>query len=418
MNKELKGYAKATRETLSRVTALIIVLAVMCAGTAFAASPTTYDVDIYDGSEITRVTTFKSNPQAIVDQAGISTVKDDVLDLSEFCAGEYSVITIYRVADFNFTDIEGNISSEHFAGTVSDLLNSKGIVLSEDILVNFPTQTVLSDGMDIRLQNAYNISVTADGISNSIKIGDGTVKDALDKLGIILGANDEVSPELDSTLYDNMTITVYRVEYVQRTAQETVKYSTQTVKSAEMYEGETQITQKGVNGSKTVVYSDKIVDGEYSSSTVVSQTVTQEAVNCVKTVGTKKKATLTVASLKNGGIPISELNMPSSLKVENGVPTSYKKVVSGKAAAYTASAGSKTASGRTVKPGYIAVDPKQFPYGTELWIVSTDGIVYGYCIAADTGGFVNKGKFTVDLFMNSKSDCKQWGSRDVLIYVL
>ncbi len=418
MNKELKGYAKATRETLSRVTALIIVLAVMCAGTAFAASPTTYDVDIYDGSEITRVTTFKSNPQAIVDQAGISTVKDDVLDLSEFCVGEYSVITIYRVADFNFTDIEGNISSEHFAGTVSDLLNSKGIFLSEDILVNFPTQTVLSDGMDIRLQNAYNITVTADGISNSAKIGDGTVKDALDKLGIILGANDEVSPKLDSTLYDNMTITVYRVEYVQRTAQETVKYSTQTVKSAEMYEGETQITQKGSNGSKTVVYSDKIVDGKYSSSSVVSQTVTKEAVNCVKTVGTKKKATLTVASLKNGGTPISELNMPSSLKVENGVPTSYKKVVSGKAAAYTASAGSKTASGRTVKPGYIAVDPKQFPYGTELWIVSTDGIVYGYCIAADTGGFVNKGKFTVDLFMNSKSDCKQWGSRDVLIYVL
>ena len=56
---ELKGYANATRATLSRVTALIIILAIMCAGTAFAASPSTYNVEIYADSEITRVSTFR-----------------------------------------------------------------------------------------------------------------------------------------------------------------------------------------------------------------------------------------------------------------------------------------------------------------------------------------------------------------------
>ena len=79
--------------------------------------------------------------------------------------------------------------------------------------------------------------------------------------------------------------------------------------------------------------------------------------------GAKEKPAVTVAALKNGGTPISELTPPSSLTLENGVPTSYKRVVTGKAAAYSASAGAKTASGRTVKPGYIAVDPNQFPYG-------------------------------------------------------
>ena len=173
-----------------------------------------------------------------------------------------------------------------------------------------------------------------------------------------------------------------------------------------------------MNGSKTVVYSDKIVDGQLASSSVVSETVTKEAVPQINKVGTKEKPAVTVAALKNGGTPISELTPPSSLTLENGVPTSYKRVVTGKAAAYSASAGAKTASGRTVKPGYIAVDPNQFPYGTELYIVSTDGIVYGYCIAADTGGFVKKGKFTVDLFMNTTAQCRQWGARDVIIYVL
>jgi len=222
----------------------------------------------------------------------------------------------------------------------------------------------------------------------------------------------------DTALYDGIQITVYRVQYAERTAQEAIAYSTQTVKSDELFLGTTKVTQKGSNGSKTVVYSDKIVDGQLASSSVVSETVTKEAVPQIKTVGTKEKPAVTVAALKNGGAPISELTPPSSLTLENGVPTSYKRVVTGKAAAYSASAGAKTASGRTVKPGYIAVDPNQFPYGTELYIVSTDGIVYGYCIAADTGGFVKRGKFTVDLFMNSTAQCKQWGSRDVIIYVL
>lgn len=415
---ELKGYANATRATLSRVTALIIVLAIMCAGTAFAASPSTYNVDIYDGSEITRVSTFKSNPQAIVDQAGIVTTNDDVLNLDGFTAGQDSLIVIYRAADITFTDLQGNVTNEKFAGTVADFLSAKGVVLSEDILVNLPEKTVLQNSMNVKLQTAYNVSLTADGATTELKTGDGTVSDAVAKAGVTLGENDEVSPSLETELYDGIQITVYRVEYVERTAQEAIKYTTQTVKSDELYLGNSKVTQKGVNGSKTVVYSDKIVDGQLASSSVVSEVVTKEAVSQIKTVGTKEKPAVTVAALKNGGTPISELTPPSSLTLENGVPTSYKRVVTGKAAAYSASAGAKTASGRTVKPGYIAVDPNQFPYGTELYIVSTDGIVYGYCIAADTGGFVKKGKFTVDLFMNTTAQCRQWGARDVIIYVL
>ena len=415
---ELKGYANATRATLSRVTALIIILAIMCAGTAFAASPSTYNVDIYDGSEITRVSTFKSNPQAIVDQAGIVTTNDDVLNLDGFTVGLDSVIVLYRAADITFTDLQGNVTNEKFAGTVADFLSAKGVVLSEDILVNLPEKTVLQNSMNVKLQTAYNVSLTADGATTELKTGDGTVSDAVAKAGVTLGENDEVSPSLETELYDGIQITVYRVEYVERTAQEAIKYTTQTVKSDELYLGNSRVTQKGVNGSKTVVYSDKIVDGQLASSSVVSETVTKEAVPQIKKVGTKEKPAVTVAALKNGGTPISELTPPSSLTLENGVPTSYKRVVTGKAAAYSASAGAKTASGRTVKPGYIAVDPNQFPYGTELYIVSTDGIVYGYCIAADTGGFVKKGKFTVDLFMNTTAQCRQWVARDVIIYVL
>lgn len=414
---ELKGYAKATRVTFWKVTAMIMAFAVLCAGTAFAASPSPYVVDIYDGSEITRVETSKNDAFEIVEQANIVLSDKDKLSLEDFTPGEDSVITIYRAASVTFVDLNGESVYSVCAGTVSDLLSELGVAVEEGQLVSVPTDTVLYSGLVVKLTNAYHIDVTADGVTQTLLIGEGTVSDALAQANVTLGENDEVMPALDEALYDNLDITVYRVTYAQRTVNEKIAFAKKTVKSASMYKGESAVTQEGVNGEKSVTYRDKIVDGAYASSEVVSETVITEAVPQITTVGTKQKA-IAVASLRNGGTPISQLTQPASLKIENGAPTEYKQIITGKAAAYTAAPGSKTASGRTVKPGYVAVNPNQIPYGSELWIVSTDGIVYGYAIAADTGGFVNKGKFTVDLFMNTESECRQWGSRDVVIYVL
>lgn len=413
---ELKGYVKATHTALTKVVALILALAVLCAGTAFAAS-SSYTVDIYDGNEITRTQASRSDAEAIVKQAGITLGEKDKLDLSKFSAGVESMIKIYRAAAVSFTDIDGNVTYMVFAGTVSDLLNELSVTLGEKQLITQPLDKEVSDGMEIKITNAYNISLTADGTTNQLTMGEGTVADALNNAGITLGEDDEVSPALDTMVCEGTAVQVYRVQYTYRTVVEDTAYAKKTVKSADLYKNETKVTQEGVNGSQRVTYCDKIVDGSYSTSEVVTSTTLKESVPQITTVGTKQKA-ISIASLKNSGMPISELTPPSSLIIDNGAPTSYSKVITGKAAAYTASAGAKTASGRTVKAGYIAVNPKQIPYGSELWIVSTDGIVYGYAIAADTGGFVNKGKFTVDLFMNTNSECTQWGARDVVIYVL
>lgn len=414
---ELKGYVKATRTTVWKVVALILALAVLCAVTAFAAAPSLYVVDIYDGSEITRVETTKTDAYEIVKQAEIDLSEKDKLSLDAFVPGEDSVLTIYRAAAVTFVRLNGETVYTVCAGTVADLLTELSVTVEEGQLVSLPTATVLKDGMTVKITNAYHASVTADAVQQTLLLGEGTVKDALQKAGITLGENDEVSPSLDSALYDNVNITVYRVEYTERTVNETIHFTKKTEKSSALYKGQSEILQAGANGEKTVTYRDKIVDGVRVSSEAISETVLTEAVPQITAVGTKQKA-VAVASLRNGGTPISELTAPETLQIVDGAPTQYSKIITGKAAAYTASPGSKTASGRAVKPGYIAVNPNQIPYGSKLWIVSTDGIVYGYAIAADTGGFVKKGKFTVDLFMNTEAECRQWGSRDVVIYVL
>ena len=415
---QLKGSKGAFRLPLSKLAALILAVAILCAGTAFAASPNgMYNVDIYDGSEITRVSTYRTDADAVLKQADISVAENDKLMLDDFIAGEDSTITIYRAAKIEYIDLNGNAEELIYAGTVADFLNDRGITLNEEILSSLPENTVLKDGMTLKLQNAQHITVVADGNSVPLVTGAGTVADALAQAGITLGENDETVPSVDSELYDGLEISVLRVEYQTRTEQKTIAYSKKTEKTDELFKGTSEVVQKGEIGLKEVTYQDKIVNGSLDSSTVTAENVLKEAVDQITKVGTKAKP-VTVAALKNGGAAISELSVPAGLEIENGVPKNYKSIVTGKAAAYTDSPSAKTASGRGVKPGYIAVDPKQFPYGTELWVVSTDGIVYGYCIAADTGGFVNKGKFTIDLFMNTSSECKQWGSRDVIIYVL
>ena len=125
------------------------------------------------------------------------------------------------------------------------------------------------------------------------------------------------------------------------------------------------------------------------------------------------------AGLNSSGIPMSELALPAGLEFdENGVPKDYVYYIDGYATAY--SGGGMTSTGTYVYQGCVAVDPREIPYGTEMWIVSLDGrYVYGYCRAEDTGGFIYwTNGATVDLYMHSEVDCDNWGFRGVRIYIL
>lgn len=117
--------------------------------------------------------------------------------------------------------------------------------------------------------------------------------------------------------------------------------------------------------------------------------------------------------------PISHFDLPSYVDLgSDGIPTSYKNVISADSTAYSLP-GRLTSTGKVAQNGYVAVDPKEIPYGTEMYIVSADGkYVYGYCIAADTGGYINSVDWTIDLHMSTRSECIQWGRRDILIYIL
>ena len=67
-----------------------------------------------------------------------------------------------------------------------------------------------------------------------------------------------------------------------------------------------------------------------------------------------------------------------------------------------------------IKPkwGIIAVDPKVIPYGSIVYIPYFDK----YFIAEDCGGGIKGNK--IDIYMNTKEECINWGVRNITLYIL
>lgn len=410
-----KGHAKTSNGYIIRSVALVMALIIVWAGTAFAATTESYTVDIYDGSEVTRVETSKTDAKTIVAEAEISITENDKLILDDFIAGTQSKIIICRESNIKFTDENGNTTTLRFAGRVSEFYEQYGVVLSDSLVSGVDLNTICYDGMEIFVLTAYGVTVNVDGETANVQSTAKSVGGLLEELGITLGPDDEVEPGVDTALSNGLTVNVLRVEYTTYEKEVTVPFTKKTQYSSSMQKGSSKITQNGVNGTKSVVYKDKVVNGVVQNTTVESEEEILAPVPQITTVGTRTSGNSKV--IRNSA-PISELTMPSKYSIgANGVPTNYKYTIKGKAAAYCIPGGI-TSTGKRVKPGYIAVNPKQIPYGTEMYIVSDDGVVYGYAIAADTGGFAKQGKFVVDLYMNSTAQCYSWGARNVTIYVL
>ncbi len=289
--------------------------------------------------------------------------------------------------------------------------------------------TIDNDSEKVIVSRRCGITVTVHGESKQFVTEKNTVSDTINALGISLGEYDVITPSADETVKDGLEISIDKVvkktstttSYVSYNEYLTLAKSSNVSKLIEKTDNKIKITRK----YRITYTNDKQTDSELieqnftvaantakakSSTTTTTQTATQ---GTIKTTAPKTTTGTAYDSTK----AISPLTPTIDLKLDkNGVPTSYKKLYTGKASAYTG--GGTTASGRKAAVGYVAVNPNVIPYGTKLYIRSTDGKYnYGYAIAADTGGFVNMGR-VADLYFATKSECINFGLRNIEIYVL
>ncbi len=264
------------------------------------------------------------------------------------------------------------------------ILASVGVELSDN-------DSVVSSDSVITIKRAFSVFVKADKKVTELKMCEGTVSEALYQAGVSVVDTDIVNYDLNEQVTSNMQIEVTRVEYTYKTK-----------------------VKNTVDGKVKITYRNKLVNGKVTETKAVKKKVIAKKVT--NTVSTNIAP---VKSAKKTGV-ISELKVPKSLKLnKKGLPEKYKKIITGSATAYYDKYNRNCATGVKPKPGYIAVDPREIPYGTKMYIVSNDGrYVYGYAIAADTGGFIYNSSTVCDLYFNTSAECIQFGRRNVTIYIL
>ena len=366
-----------------------------------------------------KVMTFSESPEEIVAKAGITLDGENSLVLDYYKPDEgQKIIIVAEPHDVLVYDEEKLVASVNVAGTVKSALDKAGIKLKDGDRLNFDEEVGITENMKIEITRSFPVKIKVDGEVKTVNITGGTVESVLNKAGISLGKFDEISKKITKDLKKATTLTVTRIAYKTETKTVKTDFKTKFEYDSTMYEDQKKVKKKGVKGKSINEYKYTYIDGEITDTEVLSTKVIKEPVTQVIVRGTKVRSTgFTGASVKSGKV-ISELKPPFEIELnKNGRPVNYKKVITGKATAYCT--GTTCSTGAPAMPGRVAVDPREIPYGTKMYIVSSDGKWnYGYCIASDTGGFIYNSNTVVDLYMRGYSTCRNFGRRNVDIYIL
>ncbi len=318
----------------------------------------------------------------------------------------YAMDTYMRFIDIQTSENESaSIWAPLVKGDAGYALQLAGVSVQEkDVLT-------VSDGGDgtahVHIERAFPVSVTADGVTTEHMTIKGGTKDTLTALGYTVNEHDYAEPSLDQAITgETQNITLYRVEYTDYEVNEVLEFETQyQYTSLLAHIPKTQILiQEGADGFFNGIMRDKLVDG------VVVETTQVEVVQSTEPVAE-------IIKVYGEGVPISPLEAPDGITVTDHVPSSYSTVYEMKATGYYSATG-KGSSGLGLYYGTFAVDPTLIPYGTKVYIVSTDGdFIYGWAIATDTGAFIHSTRMQVDLFYETYAESAANWVQQVYVYI-
>ena len=295
-----------------------------------------------------------------------------------------------------------------------------------------------------------------------------TVGELLSKLSMSLTENDVTSVDLETEIANNMEVRIDRVEVKELVETTDVPYKSEKVENSSLPKGTTKVKQAGVNGVITTITEEKYVNGVLVSSEKKSEEQTVDPVDEIIEVGTyvepaktepvkqetqksnssdkknesnksntsesSKESDNSSSSNSNSGalntalatqhttkpVSIQGRQIPDAIGTggvyidASGNSHRYLYYIDCIATAYGYSAGSRTATGKSVGRGLMAVDPRLIPYHTKCYVTGSYGDM-GVQVAEDCGNF--RGNW-IDLFLGDDATCRQFGKRSMRVYVL
>ena len=286
-----------------------------------------------------------------------------------------------------------------YKGTVQDVLQEKNIEVGVKDKVQPSLESKVSEKETIKIKSAIPVEIKANGVQLEVQSAEDTIgemlkseENTLKEYGIEFDEDiDEVSPDLDSKVVDNLSVQIVNVEKKEIVQNEPINFETIVEKDESLDKSVSKVKSEGVNGEKEVTYEVVYKDGVETSRNITSTKTIVEPQSEIVVKGTGQ------VYASRGGESIN-----------------YKEKLNCVATAYSGDRTTATGRSPVRNPGgmsTIAVDPSVIPLGSKVYVEG-----YGYAIAADTGGAI-KGNI-IDLYLNSSSECLSWGRRPVTVLIV
>ena len=305
------------------------------------------------------------------------------------------------------TDGDRVVTYTTFTEDPQEVLTQLGLSLNQND--TYTTQAV-EGAAAITVCRAQEITVHYHGQTTLVTSFGETAGELLSRLGLDVTGEDVVSHGLEEETYDGMELRVDRPEILRQVYTAAIPHPVSRCSDPTLPVGTEAVLTPGTDGEMRCTAEITYLGGQEASRQVLSETVTRQPVAEIIAVGTGSAPTVSEKPVIADG----RITLPT------GEVLTYTRTDTVRATAYTHTdrgCDTVTATGTRVHRGTAAVDPRFIPYGTRMFIVSSDGsYVYGIAAAEDCGGDIKGDR--MDLYLPTHAQCTAFGRRVCTVYFL
>ncbi|MEI3604557.1 ubiquitin-like domain-containing protein [Pseudogracilibacillus sp. SE30717A] len=401
MQKILKPLlAVKTKSGYSIATAIVVTLF----STWVVFDATKAEVVVAADGDVQVVKTHNTTVGELLDEMGIQVGEYDELSHAENSKIVDGMKINFDTANEILLTIDGK-TEEYYttATTVGEFINEEGLHITSHDNISPNKMAVVSDGLEIKIDKAFPVTVNDGGEEKEFWTTGGTVEELLEKNDITFKETDKVKPGLDKEVKKDTEVSIIHVEKKTEEIEESIPFQTEEESDSSLEKGTTKTISEGEEGKVIKIYEITLENDEEADKKLIEEKVIKESKNKVVAVGTKE--------VKKESANTSNSN--SSSGNDEG------KVLTMEATAYgpdCSGCSGITATGINIKqsptPKVISVDPNVIPLGSRVWVEG-----YGEAIAADTGGAIKGNR--IDVLVKSEAyAASNWGRRTVQVKIL
>jgi resuscitation-promoting factor RpfB len=173
------------------------------------------------------------------------------------------------------------------AGTVADTLRGLGLAASSADRLSSPVEAAVVPGHRLALDRGLPVTVIDGGRGVAARSIPGTVSDLLESAGIVLGAMDRVDRPLDATLSPGDVIRITRIADQEVTVLEETPFAVRLEPDPNLERARQVVVTAGASGRVENTYLVRVVDGQEAARTLVSSRVLSVPVAEVRRLGTR-----------------------------------------------------------------------------------------------------------------------------------